>query len=451
MPPDQPAGPTPAALPRPERLRHLDGLRGIAACQVLLLHGFGAFIPALVAGLPGRDGIGGAIHLSPAYALYDGESAVTVFFLLSSFVLTLAFARETALAAALAARVLRLALPGAAAALLAWALFLAFPDAHREAGELLGSAWLRDNWAADGSLASLLREAVLDGPLLGFRGLSALDAVLGDGLRPNLAAYAAPLWTLSAELHGSALVLLLAAARRHSRLAWAGLLLLLGVVLARSPLLCFPLGHVLAVATPRVAARIGDPRFGRRPVPVLRRCVPLLLAVAGLALTTGAEGGALPAAQALSAADPPVLGRLLLPGLGAVALQREAGAALVFLAVLASPGLHARLRHPALAWLGRVSFPLYLVHWGMILGPGAALAVRAAPLLGESAARGLALATALALSVAAACAFRPVDDLATAWARRLRALFGPERVAGGRRVVPLLPQYGVDVWGRERS
>ena len=86
-----PAPQSPQPLPR---IAYLESIRGLAALQVLLLHFFAAFAPDLVFSLPAGAAVAGRIHLSPLYFLYDGYSAVYIFFALSGYVLTRSFERH---------------------------------------------------------------------------------------------------------------------------------------------------------------------------------------------------------------------------------------------------------------------------------------------------------------------------------------------------------------------
>ena len=125
-----------------QRQGWLESLRGIAALQVFLLHLLGAFWLPAVTG-EGPPGLATWLARSPLALLYDGESAVALFFILSGAVLTRAFPRQLAApGAALAGRLLRLGLPAAAACLLAFLTFHAFRGAHGAAGVLLGASWL---------------------------------------------------------------------------------------------------------------------------------------------------------------------------------------------------------------------------------------------------------------------------------------------------------------------
>src|ERR1700722_2863045 len=116
-----PALQSPQPLPR---IAYLESIRGLAALQVLLLHFFAAFAPDLVFALPAGAAVAGRIYLSPLYFLYDGYSAVYIFFALSGYVLTRSFERHLARPSArtmfsqVLARVVRLGLPALAATLI---------------------------------------------------------------------------------------------------------------------------------------------------------------------------------------------------------------------------------------------------------------------------------------------------------------------------------------------
>src|ERR1700682_5702612 len=132
----------PQGLPKVPRIAYLESIRGLAAVQVLLLHFLAAFAPDLVFSLPAGAAVAGYIHLSPLYFLYDGYSAVYIFFALSGYVLTRSFVRNLAQPSSqILARVIRLGLPALAATLVAAAVMLMFGKPNVEAGDLSGSVW----------------------------------------------------------------------------------------------------------------------------------------------------------------------------------------------------------------------------------------------------------------------------------------------------------------------
>jgi peptidoglycan/LPS O-acetylase OafA/YrhL len=113
------------------RFEFIDGLRGIAACQVVLLHYCAAFLPTMarVGGSP-HYAWESSITRSPFFFLIDGYSAVYLFFIMSGFVLAPSFIHCPKGSAALAfKRFTRLFIPVLAASFLALALLLLLPGA----------------------------------------------------------------------------------------------------------------------------------------------------------------------------------------------------------------------------------------------------------------------------------------------------------------------------------
>ena len=70
---------------RPGKVEYLEGLRGVAAMQVVLLHFFTGFMPETA-----------SMRLAAVQPAFDGHTAVYVFFLISGTVLTPSFARPGA-------------------------------------------------------------------------------------------------------------------------------------------------------------------------------------------------------------------------------------------------------------------------------------------------------------------------------------------------------------------
>src|ERR1700679_3905329 len=112
-------GARPIRASRPNKVEYLEGLRGIAAMQVVLFHFVAAFLP------------NAAEHAAPAlHILWDGHTAVYVSFLISGMVLTPSFARGGAWPRQAAKRLVRLGIPVAAAAVVALVLIAMMPNAH---------------------------------------------------------------------------------------------------------------------------------------------------------------------------------------------------------------------------------------------------------------------------------------------------------------------------------
>ena len=103
------------------------------------------------------------------------------------------------------------------------------------------SQWLADGWRPSADLW-FIKDALINGVILGFQD-SSLAQWFGfpAALLASMAnSYVTPLWTLSIEFYGSILVLLLARSR-----SWT-LLILAAIILSRTYLLCFLVGHVAA-------------------------------------------------------------------------------------------------------------------------------------------------------------------------------------------------------------
>jgi peptidoglycan/LPS O-acetylase OafA/YrhL len=75
------------------KLAELDGLRGVAAVIVVAWHFIFAFLPERIGILPPFDPNAGLVG-NPAFALVDGPGAVMLFFVLSGYVLPLAYFRS---------------------------------------------------------------------------------------------------------------------------------------------------------------------------------------------------------------------------------------------------------------------------------------------------------------------------------------------------------------------
>src|SRR5262245_45520352 len=138
---------------------------------------------------------------SISFASIDGPAAVTLFFVLSGFVLPLAFfrsGRTELVVRAAAKRWLRLVCLVMLAVLLSWLLFHFNLYQHREAAEISQSAWLGTFGGAHANrqFTPTLQSALLEGSLFAF-------------LREP-AMYDPVLWTMRHEFLGSFVTFFLA-------------------------------------------------------------------------------------------------------------------------------------------------------------------------------------------------------------------------------------------------
>lgn len=355
----------------------LEALRGLAALVVLAWHTLQAFYPSFP-----RDGAWwfGAVH---------GTAAVVVFFVLSGFVLTqraLATGDGRPLARGAIKRWPRLAGPILAAVLLSWLLFRFGLYAHVEAGERVGSSFLATFGDAhlNGPVEPSLRAAILQGTVFAlFRGW------------PSDHSYNTVLWTMRYEFLGSFVafglglaLLQLGGTRLAARLALVAVTALL-VRFAEVYYMTFVVGVGLSLLVTARPVRLSLPVA----VPMVAVAVWLLGYLEGS-----------PDHAAL---------RALYPGEPPATYVQAAAAALLILALVGSAGLREALSGRWAAALGRLSFPLYLVHVPVICSAGAWawLALEGSGLAGP----GAVLVTVLA-SVALAVPLARFDFW---WTRRL--------------------------------
>ncbi len=271
--------------------------------------------------------------------LWDGHTAVYVFFLISGLVLTPSFARGGAWPRQIAKRLVRLGVPIAAAATLALVLIALFPDAHRDAARVTGSSWLAMDSNAAPTAIHLVREITLDSLLLGYREYSLFTPIAG---RLPLLEHAlnAPSWSLHLELYGSLLVLALVGLRARAPKAHAAAVLVCAVVFGTHPMFLFVLGHLCA--------------SGIRPKPLFG----LGLLAFGLAASASKNWSWLEVARVAIAAHVP----LAAPNL--FQFQSQLAAMALFAGVMFSPvtqRILTRCRR-----LGRLSFSIYLLHFPIL-------------------------------------------------------------------------------------
>jgi peptidoglycan/LPS O-acetylase OafA/YrhL len=336
------------------RLGWLDGLRGLAAMQVVLLHYVYAFLPAIdmVYPLPNQDFWWRGLCTAPFVFLYDGHSAVYLFFVMSGVALTHAFsARPFAFLPTVMRRVIRLGLPMAAATIFAAALYSLLPDAHVAMAAQTGSPWLRGIGPGEISLASIAHQIAFEGLLAGFNGWSLLPGWVTSTL--NLAqtthGFDTPLWTLHIEFCGSLLVMLLVAVRASaSRGAYRAICFILGFAFVLSPMVLFIIGHLVANHLRLTRSRKGQTALGA------------VFLGAGILLCSMRI--TVPVSMLWKVLPPPPLG---IQGDDAT-LQKMIGAVLVFGGIAFLPVLRRGLERPAMRWLGKISFSLYLSHFPLL-------------------------------------------------------------------------------------
>ena len=316
---------------QPAKVQYLEGLRGIAALQVVLLHFVTGFAPAW------------AQHAwPPLRVLFDGHTAVYLFFLISGTVLTPSFARPGAFGGKVAKRVVRLAIPVAAAAAIATILIALLPDAHRQAAALTGSGWLAMDSSGAPTFAHLAREIGLDSLLLGYREAT-LFAPFAMYLPPMERSLDAPFWSLHLELYGSLLVLCLVVLRARSLWAHRVAVAACALTFAAHPLFLFVLGHLMSPV----------PRPGKG-------YLGLLLLLLGLALSATKDWAPIEWLRLWFSRGEFAYAASLFQ------FQSQLGAIAIYVGVLLCPFVWPALQSILCRRLGRLSFSIYLLHFPIL-------------------------------------------------------------------------------------
>lgn len=384
------------------RIHYLDTLRGLASVQVLLSHSMLAFFIGTAFASPGLGTVVGYLAASPLFFLFDGASAVCIFFVLSGYVLTPVFTRSRATNGAIVcSRFLRLAIPAIAGCAFSAILFQIFGGYNQTAGPVAKSWWLADGWRPAADL-SFLKDALINGVLLGFQDSSIIQwfGFPADSLAAMANSYVTPLWTLSIEFYGSILVLLVARSR-----SWT-LLILATIILGRTYLLCFLAGHV--------AARFdlgGKRLWVPWPAAASAACIGMAVCLASHFWSPQAMVNF--CAEPVRFLPPCPLAK---PGY----LMRIYGATLFTVAIMQCAPIRTFLAHDRLCALGRLSFPIYLTHWPIIFGIGSFSLISLAPWIGALPARLLAMIIGIVTTIVAARCFEPFDRIALRISRAWR-------------------------------
>jgi peptidoglycan/LPS O-acetylase OafA/YrhL len=381
-----------ARAQRHGRLPALEGLRGLAALVVVVHHSLLATVPRFagaygVGPYPLRGTLEWWLTYSPLHVLWGGGEFVVVFFVLSGFVLSLPSARGGRAQRAVSyypSRFVRLYLPVWGALIFA---ALVHALAIGRATRAIGADWWLRAFGEPLSLQAAREDA---GLLSAHTGHWALLGVL---------------WSLRWEvLFSLALPPLLAIAVHglRTRVSWA-----LVVAACAAALLWHGTSEYLLELPPFVlgmALAFGHADIARLARALARRrwwSAPARLLLAAACV------GALSADWWLVRSAPE--GQTAMSG--TAALLVAAGACLMVLAALTLGSFETFLRSRAMAWTGRRSYSLYLVHCPIVVALALAAGGRFSP--------GYLLA-ALALSLAAAAAFhRVVEAPAHRFARRI--------------------------------
>ena len=304
---------------------------------------------------------------------------------------------------ALGSRLIRLGLPAVVIGLCAYALKITIGDLNLTAGNIIHSPMLLTNWLPKSlNFLVFVKDTLINGLMIGYPPPDALPGPLKFLGREIIEAYNAPLWTLGTELQGSIIVFALVWARARNNVFWIILLAVLFWVLGRSSFLCFLIGHVLVIIQPRLAA--------------LQLKVWLLtaLVLAGVVLCASQARWAFEPFNSYCSASLP----FSLPCI--TQLQRMWGAILIFIAVIAGDRFSHKFEQWPLPLLGRLSFPLYLIHWPVLVGVGSLIFLSFIGTVGFVLATITTVISVCIIAIGLAYLFIPVDDFAVNLSRKAR-------------------------------
>ncbi|HGL4259592.1 acyltransferase family protein [Burkholderia dolosa] len=348
----------------------LDGLRGIAALQVVFLHYLSAFLPVSAdAGSPAHyDWERAAAHSIFSY-IWDGYSAVYIFFIMSGFVLAQSFIRSDLSAPrTVAKRFARLFFPVAIAAAIAATLHPVINHFKLAAVSISGSEWLTNVFHNPMSLRSVAKDIFFSSMAVGYDGVSILQSALSPYLQsiysPTNFALNPPMWTLHGELWGSMLVLFLANIYKRLPPIWSGAIIALVFVwVGTSQLSLFAIGFSLYL--------------GREKLLACRNWKHVVLSVALLCLGVWiCVRRDLPAVLQL---DIWLVNHSDLRAYNDAHFQSSLGALLVLVAVIINPHFRKLLSSKMTNELGRLSFSIYILHFPIMLTLGCAIFSKLAP------------------------------------------------------------------------
>ena len=366
----------------------LEALRGLAALIVVAWHFLWAFDPARIGIVDGFDPKA-ALLGSVSFASIDGPAAVTLFFVLSGFVLPLGFfrsGRTELVVRATAKRWLRLVCLVMLAVLLSWALFRCGLYRHREAAQLSQSTWLGTFGGShhDGNFTPSLSGAVMEGSFFAF-------------LRePDM--YDPVLWTMHHEFLGSFVTFFLAMLLWRARPAAALWLIATAAVIVHFTdpyLFAFVAGTGLAWLVSRLDLRLSP-------------SLAVACVAGGIFLFGYLEPrGTYALFAGVRDARPMRFDRIAI---------HTASGVLIILGLIGNDWLGRSLATAPFRLLGRLSFPVYLFHFPLLCSLACTLFVVLRPSVPLHETLLIVAAIYAPLMIGVGYLFARVDE---AWLRRI--------------------------------
>jgi peptidoglycan/LPS O-acetylase OafA/YrhL len=317
-----------------QKIIFLDGLRGVAAFIVVFSHFFQVFMPSVFEGNPAiaHFAFEGPASRTPINILFNGNFSVCLFFILSGYVLSYRFFRSKdnmIVYSSAARRYFRLAVPAFVSAVLAFAVIklgLGYFDDVR----VLSQSSMTDPYNINPSVWTLIKE-----------GLFQTFFRYGSQFNPVL-------WTMTYELFGSFLIFAFLLFVGKFKIRFVVYLALIYYFLD-SYYLAFILGILLSDLH----------NSGKNWLELIKR--PWINA---LLVLVGVYVGSFPYVGWIGTVYAPLVWKQ--PTFHFFIFYHVIGSFFIITALLNSKWMQAIFESKPIAYLGRISFSMYLVHFTIV-------------------------------------------------------------------------------------
>lgn len=319
-----------------EKILYIEGLRGLAMSMVVLNHFAAAFYPALVFGEKAlqHNSFELIIYKTPLNIFFSGIFALSVFFLLSGYILSFKFFKfhkREPIIPSMVRRYIRLAIPTLISILIAYVLLSSHLFKNLSVSSITGSTiWFANFWNFKADLYNALIEGIFMTSI--FIGNSTYNPVL---------------WMMAYELAGSFLVYFVLEIFKHTkRRVIIYLLLLIFTFIWKGYLMGFILG--ILICNLEYSSTINFSRYKNKFL--------------GVALLLGAVlFGSFPIASTKDTIYE-FIQIPMLNGSREIILAQTIAACLMFIAIKNLIILKKILELPFFRFLGRISFSVFFLH-----------------------------------------------------------------------------------------
>lgn len=326
------------------KLLYLDGIRGLAACIVVVSHYIQVFYPAALSGKLQQAHFKWDIWYghSPINLFYNGQFAVCLFFVLSGYVLSVKMFDKKLdndtfhklLYSSAIRRYIRLAVPAAVSVLLVYLAIITNTVYLQEIWEATWTDMKMNYYALDTHLYTVIKAAIYD-----------------PFFRIEAHPYNPVLWTMGYELLGSFLVFGFLALFGRMKKRWI-VYVLLSLALIETYFVAFLWGMLLA--------------------DLLKQKWVQSKMTAALVLLMGIYLGSAPYTPLMGTMYEPIevgtqiINKGMQLNIDSRLLARTLGSAMILFALLRLKVLWRVFGSKPFAYVGRISFSLYLIHFTLL-------------------------------------------------------------------------------------